>query len=139
MVAKHTIVLTEDSQEDAMVIQEIFKRSELPFDLVHINDGESLMDFVTSRDAYFNEDGTPKYLILLDLMMPKKDGIECLEEIRSNDNKDIRNLPIVIFSGSECDEHFEKTMALGANSFIPKPRNVKEVKEMFAGLADQLD
>lgn len=135
MSSKHTIILTEDSFEDAMIIKEIFNASDLPFDLVHFSNGVELMDFLKGQNDFINDDGTPKFLVVLDIYMPLKDGIECLREIRSSDHGQLKDVPIVIFSGSKSDELNDQLRALGANSFIPKPNNVKEVRQMFDGLA----
>jgi CheY-like chemotaxis protein len=112
-----TILLADDDEDDRMMTQRAFERSRLANDFHSVADGEELMDFLRRRGKYSS---APRPgLILLDLNMPRKDGREALDEIKSD--PDLRKIPVVVLTTSSEEEDILKTYGLGASSYITKP------------------
>ena len=122
------ILMADDDPEDRMLAQEALKEARLANDLHFVEDGEELMDYLRHRNGYSDESTSPRPgLILLDLNMPKMDGREALQEIRSD--PDLRLIPVVVLTTSKTEEDILRTYGLGASSFINKP-------VAFEGLVD---
>jgi len=114
-----SIVIAEDDEDDYMLTIEALNEAEVNANIVWVKDGEELMDHLLSLKINERGDGGAPSLILLDLNMPKKDGREVLEEIKSN--QVLRKIPVVIFTTSKADFDIGLTYYLGVNSFIQKP------------------
>ena len=114
------VLLVEDSPYDAeLTIRELTRRH-LANKLVHLKDGAEALDFIFGTGEYSgrNISNVPK-VILLDLKMPKVNGLEVLERIKSDPRT--KMIPIVILTSSAEDPDIKKSYALGANSYIVKP------------------
>lgn len=115
-----TILMADDDEDDCMLAREALAESRLANDLHFVPDGEELMDYLYRRGEYIDPSRSPRPgLILLDLNMPKKDGREALQEIKSNPH--FRHIPIVVLTTSKAEEDIYTSYNLGANSFITKP------------------
>ena len=115
-----TILMADDDPDDCMLVKDAFAESRLINDLRFVEDGESLMDYLTHQGKYTDSSLSPRpNLILLDLNMPLKDGREALKEIKENPN--LRRIPVVVLTTSMADEDVLRTYDLGANSYITKP------------------
>ncbi len=125
------ILIADDDEDDRLLTQQALEEAHLSNDVRYVEDGEQLMDYLRRQGAYAGKDGkAPRPgLILLDLNMPKKDGRECLREIKADD--DLRDIPIVVLSTSREEEDIARSYQLGVNSFIAKPVT-------FSGLVDAL-
>ena len=113
------ILLVEDNETDAEMTIRALRRKNLANNLVWVKDGAEALDFIFRRGAYASRpDGAPK-LVLLDLKMPKVDGIDVLRQIKSNE--DTKALPVVMLTSSaeECD--IVASYAFGVNSYVVKP------------------
>lgn len=115
-----TIVMADDDADDRLLTQEALEESRLVNTLHFVEDGEQLMDYLQRRENYshLREDPLPG-LILLDLNMPKKDGREALEEIKTDPH--LRRIPIVVLTTSKGEEDIYRSYDLGASSYITKP------------------
>lgn len=117
------ILLVEDNSDDAeMTIRELRKHN-MANNLFHVEDGGEALDFLFARGLYTttrNPNQPPK-LVLLDIQMPKINGIEVLEKMKS-DSK-IRSVPVVILTSSKEHPDVKRCYDLGANSYIVKPVN----------------
>ena len=115
-----SILLADDDEDDRMLAIDALREAKLANDIVTVNDGEELMDYLYRRGEYSDPRSSPRPgLILLDLNMPKKDGREALNEIRAD--PELRRIPIVVLTTSEAEEDILRTYELGVNSFITKP------------------
>jgi two-component system, response regulator len=114
------IILVEDNPDDAALAIRALKKQNLANKLVHLTDGAEALDFMYGRGAYSgrNVDTTPR-VILLDLKMPKVNGIEVLEKLKSDPA--MKDIPIVVLTSSAEDPDIKKCYDLGANSYIVKP------------------
>ena len=125
------ILIADDDEDDRLLTKQALEEAHLSNDVRFVEDGEELMDYLHRQNAYAGQDGkAPRPgLILLDLNMPKKDGRECLREIKSDEK--LRDIPIVVLSTSSEAADITQTYDLGVNSFISKPVT-------FSGLVDAL-
>ena len=121
-----TILMAEDDLDDQLLVKEAFDEVYMKNPLEFVNDGEELMDYLNQRGEY--KDKALPGIILLDLNMPKKDGREALEEIKSNDR--LRNIPILVLTTSKAEEDILKSYNLGANSYIVKPVTLQSLMEV---------
>jgi two-component system response regulator len=114
------ILLIEDSDLDAEITVRALKRNKIVNAIVHLTNGAEALDFLFGTGAYTNRNtkNKPK-LIMLDLKMPKVDGIEVLRRIKSEDS--LKKIPVVILTSSNENPDVEKCYELGANSYIVKP------------------
>ena len=114
------ILLIEDNVNDAELAIRSLKKNGIANNLVHLRDGDSAIDFLfgTGKFEGRNTNNKPK-VILLDLKMPKVNGIEVLKKIKSNDLT--RKIPVVVLTSSKENPDVEKCYALGVNSYIVKP------------------
>ena len=115
-----TILYADDDPEDRMLIQDAWQESRLANELHCVEDGEELMDYLHRRGKYASLAGSPlPGMILLDLNMPKKDGREALQEIKSDPT--LRSIPTIVLTTSKTGEDILRAYDLGVNSFIVKP------------------
>ena len=113
------ILLAEDNEADAEMTIRSLKRNNLANRLVWVKDGAEALDFIFRRAGYQNRaPGLPK-LLLLDLKMPKIDGIEVLRQVKSNE--DTRSMPVVVLTSSAEERDIVASYSLGVNSYVVKP------------------
>ena len=114
------ILLVEDNPLDVEMIQETFKLIESKNRLFLTKDGEEALDFIYHRGKYQDTSLAPvPDLILLDIRMPKVDGLEVLKVIKSDEN--LKKIPVLVLTISERDTDIRKAYEYGANSYIVKP------------------
>jgi two-component system, response regulator len=114
------ILLAEDDDDDYMLTRDALSASRLLNDLHRVKDGVELMDYLCHRKAFHDPQTSPApVLILLDLNMPRKDGRECLREIKSDPV--LKVIPVVVLTTSKAEEDMYRSYELGVNSFIRKP------------------
>lgn len=127
------IVLVEDSMEDAEMTIRALSKVNLANRLYHLKDGEEALNFIFAR-GFFKERQNAKgpKLILLDIKMPKVDGIEVLRQIKSNEAT--KMIPVVIMTSSAEERDIIASYRLGVNSYVVKPVEfqpfVKAVSEL---------
>ena len=114
------ILFVEDNMNDAELTIRSLRQHKITNGLVHLRDGAEAIDFLfgTGNFTGRNINNKPK-IILLDLKMPKVDGIDVLKRIKADEFT--RNIPVVILTSSEENPDIEKCYQLGANSYIVKP------------------
>jgi CheY-like chemotaxis protein len=128
-----TILMADDDQDDCLLVKDAFVESRLLNDLRFVEDGEELMDYLYHRGKYAEIDSSPRPgLILLDLNMPRKDGREALEEIKSD--SDLRSIPIVVLTTSKQEEDILRSYDVGANSYVTKPVTFKGLVDVMKTL-----
>jgi len=114
------ILLAEDDDDDYTLTRDAFKESRLLNEVRRVKDGEELMQYLQRQGGYADpKNSPPPGLILLDLNMPRKDGRECLKEIKNS--PELRHLPVVVLTTSQAEEDVFKSYQLGVNSYIRKP------------------
>jgi CheY-like chemotaxis protein len=113
------ILLVEDNPTDAELTLRALRRNNLANNVVWVKDGAEALDFLNCREKYADrKNGTPK-LILLDLKLPKIDGIEVLRELKSDSKT--KFIPVVMLTSSQEERDLVESYRLGVNSYIVKP------------------
>lgn len=125
------ILLVDDSPLDAELAMRGLKEHNLANNVVWVKDGEQALDYVYRRGQFEGRSGAGPRLILLDLKMPKVDGIEVTRTIKSDEK--MRHIPIVIMTSSKEERDVSESYSLGANSYIVKPVDF----ESLANVASQ--
>jgi CheY-like chemotaxis protein len=128
------IVIVEDNPNDAELIARVFRKHDLAGTFVLLKDGAEALDFLfANRGIAHNAALAPK-VILLDLKLPKVDGMEVLRRIKSDERT--RSIPVVVLTSSS--EHCDLTEAyrLGANSYVAKPVRFEEFSKAVADLGE---
>ncbi len=119
-----TILIAEDSPADAEMAIDALRDARLANPIVHVEDGVETLDFLMRRGAYANrEEGLPAVL-LLDIKMPRMDGLEVLQRIRAED--ELKRLPVVILSSSREESDLARSWDLGVNAYVVKPVDVDQ-------------
>ena len=114
------ILLVEDSAADAEMTIRALKKANIANKLVHLKDGAEALDFIFCRGDFSERDPANKpKVILLDIKMPRVDGIEVLRQLKSNE--DTRRIPVVIMTSSNEDSDIVASYDLGVNSYVVKP------------------
>ena len=133
MIRTHKILLVEDKRNDADLALRAFARSKIANEIVVVKDGQEALDYLFATGPYSGRDATSMpEVVLLDLKLPKVDGLEVLRRLRADERT--RRLPVVVLTSSKEESDVVSSYALGANSFIRKPVDFLE----FADAARQL-
>lgn len=125
------ILLVEDNPSDAELAMHALRKNNLANSVDWVKDGEEALDYLFHRGQYADKKGLPK-VVLLDLRLPKLDGIDVLRAVRQN--PETKELPIVVLTSSKEESDLVETYRLGVNSFVSKPVVFKEFVETVANL-----
>ncbi len=125
------ILLVEDNMSDAEMTVRALKRNNIINNLVHLKDGAEALDFIFGTGQFEGRDtrNKPK-VILLDLKMPKVNGIEVLRKVKANE--DTRAIPVVVLTSSKEDPDVRTCYELGVNSYIVKPVGFENFSKAIA-------
>lgn len=117
------ILLVEDNSTDAELTIRELKKNNMANNLIHVKNGSEALDFIFAEGKYVDSRAInfPPKVILLDIQMPKVNGIEVLAKIRQDPRT--KQIPIVILTSSKESPDIKKCYDLGANSYIVKPVN----------------
>jgi CheY-like chemotaxis protein len=114
------ILLVEDNPQDAELAIRALQKNHLANHVHHVKDGAAALDFLFARGAYADRAAhVPLKVVLLDLKLPKVDGLEVLRAIKSDERG--RAVPVVVLTSSKEDRDLAEAYRLGANSYIVKP------------------
>jgi two-component system, response regulator len=114
------ILLVEDNETDAELCIHALKKENLANDLIWLKDGAEALDFIYCRGMYSERNlGDNPNLILLDLRMPKVDGIEVLKELKGDERT--KSIPVIVLTSSTESPDLKECYRLDANSFVSKP------------------
>jgi two-component system response regulator len=128
------VLLVEDNINDAELAIRELKKHNMANNLVHVKNGEEALEFVfaTGKFEGMRDITRPPKVILLDIQMPKVNGIEVLERIKADERT--RAIPIVILTSSKEDPDIQRCYLLGANSYIVKPVNFEGFAQAIKNL-----
>jgi two-component system, response regulator len=122
------ILLVEDNQDDMDLALHALKREKLANHIVVARDGEEALDFLFCRGAFAKRSFEhPPKLVLLDLKLPKVDGMEVLRQVKSDSRT--KTIPVVIMTSSKEERDLVASYNLGANSYIQKPVDFDQFRE----------
>jgi len=119
-----TILLVEDSMADAEMAIDALREAKLANPVVHVEDGVECLDWLYRRGQYAGRaEGDPS-VILLDIKMPRMDGLEVLKQLRTEEKW--KRLPVVILSSSREESDLARSWDLGVNAYVLKPVDVQQ-------------
>ena len=118
------ICLADDDEDDRMFFTDAFDELKINTKVQTFNDGVELMNYLNHADSVLPN------VLFLDLNMPKKNGVECLLEIKKNEK--LSDIAIAIYSTSSSEEHIEETFVNGANIYIKKPNDFENLKKILS-------
>lgn len=114
------VLFVEDDPAHAEIAMRNFAHSRLANRIIHVSDGQQALDYLFQTNGYADPETAPRpHLILLDLRLPKVDGLEVLERIRQND--DLRSIPVVVLTTSSAEVDVAKAYNFNVNSYLVKP------------------
>lgn len=116
------ILLVEDNPGDVILTKKAFQTAKIKNNIHLAEDGETALKILKKEEEYSHY-ATPD-IILLDLNLPKKDGVEVLKTIKNDDQ--LKHIPVVVLTGSKAERDIAKTYGLHANSYILKPVDLKK-------------
>ena len=123
-----TILLVEDNPSDEKLTVRAFKKAGVVNEIVVVRDGAEALDYVFGTGSHAGRDVTElPWVVLLDLKLPRIDGLEVLRRIRANDRTKL--LPVVVLTSSKEDEDIARSYSLGANAYVRKPVEFAEFVE----------
>jgi two-component system response regulator len=126
------IILVEDNVDDAALVIRALKKNNLANKLIHLKDGAEALDFIFGKLADEELQVKAPKVILLDLKMPKVNGMEVLEKVKSDPRT--KAIPVVILTSSAEDPDIKRCYDLGANSYIVKPVEFDNFSKAVADL-----
>ena len=127
MSALQRILLVEDSPRDAELVVDALTEHHLANEVVHVRDGADALDYLYRRGEFAGRsDGQPA-VVLLDLKMPKVDGIEVLRQIKGDSN--LQMIPVVMMTSSREEQDLVNSYQLGVNAYVVKPVQFHEFVE----------
>ncbi len=118
------VLLADDDEDDRNFFKEAIDALSFKTTVETVNDGQELMDYLNQPNASLPN------LLFLDLNMPRKNGLECLQEIRRN--KNLKNISIAIYSTSEAEKDINESFIHGANVYIKKPHDFNKLKQAIS-------
>ena len=133
MNCRPTILFAEDSEDDRLLIERGFEKAKFPFNLHFVKDGVTAKEYLRGQGRYADRENFPAPCILLtDLKMPRMDGFELLTWVRSQ--KAWKKLPVIVVTGSDQTEDWQRAMDLGANSYVVKDLLVRPPPSLFEAI-----
>jgi len=125
---KKIVLLVEDNPDDEILTLRALKKHNLANDIVVVRDGQEALDYLFAQGEFSERDiNQLPQLILLDLKLPKIDGLEVLEQLRTNPVT--KNVPVVVLTSSNEGQDILKSYNLGVNSYVRKPVDFEQFME----------
>lgn len=119
-----TILLAEDSAADAEMAIDALREAHLANPIIHVEDGVEALDYLYCRGAYSNRTELAPAVVLLDIKMPRLDGLEVLKQMRNDEA--FKRVPVVILSSSREESDLVRSWDLGVNAYVVKPVDVDQ-------------
>jgi len=122
------ILLVEDNALDAELTTRALKNGGLANKLLWVKDGQEALDFLFRGGNYAGREDTVPRLVLLDLKMPKVDGLEVLKAVKANEKT--KRIPVVVMTSSQEEKDVAQTYDMGVNSYVVKPVDFNALAEL---------
>ena len=127
------ILLVEDNPDHAELVMRSFRDHHVANKIHHVTDGEMALNFLFRRGDYLEPDKSPRpHVILLDLRLPKVDGLEVLKEIKGTN--DLSKIPVVILTTSENERDLDRAYDEHVNSYLVKPVGFENFNKLMTEL-----
>ena len=127
------ILLVEDNDAHAELVMRGMRDQRVANIIYHVSDGQQALDFLFHRGAYENGSKSPRpNLILLDLRLPKVDGLEVLRTVKQTEN--LMHIPVVVLTSSDAESDIVRSYDYHANSYVVKPLDFKSFTKLMQDL-----
>jgi CheY-like chemotaxis protein len=126
------ILLVEDNPNDLELTLIALERSQLANEVIVVRDGAEALDYLHARGVYASRDQGKPAVVLLDLKLPKVDGLEVLADIRSTPQ--LKSVPVVMLTSSKEEQDLVRSYELGVNAYVVKPVDFAEFVRAIADL-----
>lgn|SRR5574338_1294971 len=128
------VIIAEDDPDDRLLIRDAIREAaSANVEVRFVQDGVELLDYLYRRGRYAGGENAPTpELVLLDINMPKKTGLEVLEEIKHDDA--LRTIPVVLLTTSRSQEHIERSYELGGAGFVTKPSSYSDLVDLMRSI-----
>ncbi len=128
-----TMLLIEDNDDHAELVKRSFENHRIANNIFHVVDGEEALEYLFCKGRFDNPQSCPTpHLILLDLRLPKVDGLEVLKEIRTSET--LKGIPVVILTTSKADTDLVKAYEHHVNSYLVKPVDFDKFNQLIDDL-----
>ncbi|MDB6034359.1 MAG: response regulator with CheY-like receiver domain and winged-helix DNA-binding domain [Verrucomicrobiales bacterium] len=127
---QEAILLVEDNEDDVVIMQAAFRKAKIPNRLEIARDGEEALNYLSGMGKWADRNTYPlPVVILLDLNMPKKGGLEVLDWVRQQTT--LRHVTVQVLTASSREEDVCRAFQLGANDYLVKPSRIETLVEML--------
>jgi two-component system, response regulator len=127
------LLLAEDDKVVAELIKHALREHDPDVRIVHVKDGVEALDYLYARERYGHRDPANPAVVLLDVKMPRLDGLEVLRQVKADDR--LKTTPIVMLTSSQDERDIRESYALGANAYVVKPVEFRR----FAAVLKQIE
>ena len=128
-----TILLVEDNPDHAELVMRNMEDFQVANRIIHVEDGEAALDYLYGRAGYADRNSFPlPHLMLLDLRLPKIDGLQVLKEVKTN--AALKALPVVVLTTSDAERDMAMAYEYHANSYVTKPVSFEEFSKLLGNL-----
>ncbi|MGN6490967.1 MAG: response regulator [Agriterribacter sp.] len=133
MSESYDLILAEDNPSDAELIMRVLRKTGVAENILHVDDGAQLLDYVFATGMYEGRNAAecPK-LIIMDLKMPRVDGLEALKQIRAQ--QQTKSIPVVLLTSSQEPDDVQTAYALGVNSYVVKPMDFDNFMKIISSI-----
>jgi CheY-like chemotaxis protein len=128
----HTILIADDDDGHAFLVEDNLRRGGVKTEFLRFSDGQEALDFLFGRTVQPAFDPQKGYLLLLDIRMPKVDGVAVLQQIKSDPG--LRSLPVIMLTTTEDPREVDRCHQLGCNIYIHKPVSFESFADAIAQL-----
>ena len=130
----YTVLLVEDDLNDIFLVKRAFKLARIHNPLQVVTDGEEAIHYLSGEGKFSDRQTYPlPKLIVMDIKMPRRTGFEVLEWVKGS-GRPLRRIPVVIVSSSDHPDDINRAYELGANAYMVKPVDFKEVEHLFQSI-----
>jgi two-component system response regulator len=127
------VLLVEDNLDHAELVIRNLSQHHVANRIIHIQDGQTALDYLFRRNEYTDSTNSPRpHLILLDLRLPRVDGLDVLKIVK--DSEDLHKIPVVILTSSEGERDIARAYARCANSYLVKPVGFEKFHQLMQDL-----
>ncbi len=127
-----TLLIVDDDDGHALLVRDNLREAGLSNSLLHFKDGQAILDFLFQRGSGLKRQHGQSYLLLLDIRMPKVDGVEVLRQVKAD--PELRKLPVIILTTTDDPREVERCHALGCSVYIQKPLDYGKFVEAVKSL-----
>ncbi|MEX2247904.1 MAG: response regulator [Dehalococcoidia bacterium] len=130
------ILLVEDSADDIEIMRRALGRCNVPTQMDVARDGQEALDYLFGREEYVAATVLPPDFILVDINLPRLNGIETLERIRACQDVAIATIPVIMLTASSRQADVIRAYRMGSNAYVSKPTDYEEFVDVISDLAE---